>query len=166
MTFASTTARNTALSGVLDEGMVAYLEDTNSFTFYEDGAWEILVEAPQTWNLSTITQSGSVAVTTDYGWYQRRNKIFTAHIAMTINASGTTANDITVAVPLTLANVEAVGGSFSYLDQGVGYYAGSVVPSAGTTSFKLAHHGGAGLLGQSFAMASTDVLRITLHGRY
>jgi hypothetical protein len=39
MVFASATARNTALSGVLSEGMVAYLLDTNDVTIYDGAAW-------------------------------------------------------------------------------------------------------------------------------
>jgi hypothetical protein len=39
MVFASATARNTALSGVLSEGMVAYLLDTNDLTIYDGAAW-------------------------------------------------------------------------------------------------------------------------------
>ena len=39
MVFASATARNTALSGVLSEGMVAYLTDTNDVTIYDGAAW-------------------------------------------------------------------------------------------------------------------------------
>lgn len=40
MTFADSSARDTALSGVLDEGMVAYLEDTNVTTYYDGSSWE------------------------------------------------------------------------------------------------------------------------------
>ena len=39
MVFASSTARNTALSGVVSEGMVAYLLDTNDLTIYDGAAW-------------------------------------------------------------------------------------------------------------------------------
>lgn len=40
MTFADASARDTALSGVLDEGMMAYLEDVNKVTFYDGSAWK------------------------------------------------------------------------------------------------------------------------------
>jgi hypothetical protein len=39
MVFASATARTTALSGVLAEGMMSYLQDTNSVEVYNGSAW-------------------------------------------------------------------------------------------------------------------------------
>jgi len=39
MSFASATARNTALSGVLAEGLTCYLKDTNDFQIYDGSAW-------------------------------------------------------------------------------------------------------------------------------
>jgi hypothetical protein len=39
MVFASSTARTTALSGVLSEGMVSYLQDTNAVEVYNGSAW-------------------------------------------------------------------------------------------------------------------------------
>jgi hypothetical protein len=39
MVFASSAARTTALSGVLAEGMVSYLQDTNTLEVYDGSAW-------------------------------------------------------------------------------------------------------------------------------
>jgi hypothetical protein len=39
MVFASSAARTSALSGVLAEGMVSYLQDTNSLEVYDGSAW-------------------------------------------------------------------------------------------------------------------------------
>jgi len=39
MRFASSTARDTALSGVLAEGLFAYLDDTNLVTYYTGSGW-------------------------------------------------------------------------------------------------------------------------------
>lgn len=39
MVFANSTARTTALSGVLAEGMMSYLQDTNSVEVYNGSAW-------------------------------------------------------------------------------------------------------------------------------
>ena len=73
MTFASSTARDTALSGVLDEGMVAYLEDSNTFTFYTGAAWLTMSEPAQSWSLTTVGQPGPVNCTTTYGWVAAAN---------------------------------------------------------------------------------------------
>lgn len=40
MVFANSTARTTALSGVLAEGMFSYLQDTNSTEYYDGTAWQ------------------------------------------------------------------------------------------------------------------------------
>lgn len=45
MTFADASARDTALSGVLDEGMVTYLEDTNALTVYNGSAWVAVIDS-------------------------------------------------------------------------------------------------------------------------
>lgn len=39
MTFADSATRDTALSGVLAEGMFCYLDDTNAFQYYDGSAW-------------------------------------------------------------------------------------------------------------------------------
>jgi hypothetical protein len=39
MKFASASARNTALTGVLAEGMFSYLDDTNATEYYDGSAW-------------------------------------------------------------------------------------------------------------------------------
>ena len=39
MSFASAAARTTAISGILAEGMVTYLQDTNSLEYYDGSAW-------------------------------------------------------------------------------------------------------------------------------
>ncbi len=39
MVFADSSARTTALSGVLAEGMFSYLTGTNAFQYYDGAAW-------------------------------------------------------------------------------------------------------------------------------
>jgi uncharacterized Fe-S center protein len=39
MVFASSAARTSAISGILAEGMVTYLQDTNSLEYYNGSAW-------------------------------------------------------------------------------------------------------------------------------
>lgn len=45
MTFADSSARDTALTGVLAEGLRAYLEDTDRLTVYDGAAW-VVVSSP------------------------------------------------------------------------------------------------------------------------
>ena len=60
MTFADASARNTALSGVLDEGMVAYLEDSNIVTVYDGSAWQTTASAAgKSYEIVKFTSSGS-----------------------------------------------------------------------------------------------------------
>lgn len=67
MTFASASARDTALSGVLDEGMVAYLEDDNVVTVYDGAAWQVVNSASTSHQIVTFTSSGSFTKAT-YPW--------------------------------------------------------------------------------------------------
>jgi len=39
MTFADASARDTALSGYLEEGMICYLKDTNTLVKYNGSSW-------------------------------------------------------------------------------------------------------------------------------
>lgn len=66
MTFADASARDTALSGVLDEGMVAYLEDSDYFTVYDGSAWVVYGNTPA-YELVKFTSSGTFTIAT-YPW--------------------------------------------------------------------------------------------------
>ena len=66
MTFADASARDTALSGVLDEGMVAYLEDSDYFTVYDGSAWVVYGNTPA-YELVEFTSSGTFTKAT-YPW--------------------------------------------------------------------------------------------------
>jgi hypothetical protein len=68
MTFADASARNTALSGVLDEGMVCYLEDSNRITYYDGANWIVAV-GRMGWRLRrAAVQSVSTATQTTVTW--------------------------------------------------------------------------------------------------
>jgi len=74
MTFADASARDSALSGVLDEGMVAYLEDTDRTTYYTGSAWV------------DIARLGSGGATKQLGTYAAGDVLQAAEL----NAIGTT----------------------------------------------------------------------------
>lgn len=57
MVFASSAARTSALSSVLAEGMMSYLQDTNTVEFYNGSAWTALASGDIT-GITTGTDSG------------------------------------------------------------------------------------------------------------
>jgi hypothetical protein len=62
MVFADASARTTALSGVLAEGMISYLKDTNSTEYYSGSAWAAIGASTSTSGLTLITNSSFSAV--------------------------------------------------------------------------------------------------------
>ena len=71
MVFANSTARTTALSGVLAEGMMSYLQDTNLVEVYDGSSW---VSVGNTGDITAVTAgtgltgggtSGAVTLTND-----------------------------------------------------------------------------------------------------
>ena len=64
MRFADASARDTALSGVLAEGMFAYLDDTDAVTVYTGSAWRVLwsdwISFTPSWtNMTTSSDTAS-----------------------------------------------------------------------------------------------------------
>jgi hypothetical protein len=101
MVFASSAARTTALSGVLAEGMVSYLQDTNSLEVYDGSAWvgatgDITALTAGT-GITITSNTGPIpsvaintAVTADLTTAQTlTNKTLTAPVISTISNSGT-----------------------------------------------------------------------------
>jgi hypothetical protein len=162
MTFSSSTTRDSALSGVLDEGMYAYLEDTNALTVYTGSAWEIENEPWVNW-APTITQTGTVTHTVNWGRWRRSRGHLQAVGVFTITGSGSAASDVTITTPATLASSEAIGGSFSLFDDGNTTYAGVLFPNS-TTSFRLQVTGEGDTLGTlpNIGLASGDIIRVAI----
>ena len=63
MVFANSTARTTALSGVLAEGMMSYLQDTNSVEVYNGTSWVALASG----DLTEIVAGTGITVTSGTG---------------------------------------------------------------------------------------------------
>ncbi len=62
MVFADSSARTTALSGVLREGMVSYLKDTDSLELYDGSAWAAVGGATMIKKVEAFTTSGTWTV--------------------------------------------------------------------------------------------------------
>ena len=62
MVFANASARTTALSSVLAEGMVSYLQDTNSLEVYDGSAW-----VGATGDITGLTASTGISITSATG---------------------------------------------------------------------------------------------------
>lgn len=164
MRFASSSARDTALSGVLAEGLMSYEDDVNSLKLYNGSAWTIVSEPSQSWS-PTISQPGSISKTVNWGFYQRTNGIYIANCKLSITGSGTAVNAITVSAPLT----QVVGfGSFVFYDTSNSYYrSGAVLPQS-TTLYSFVIDSGADLYGiaASDGMTNGDILWMQVMGTY
>lgn len=84
MVFASSAARTTALSGVLAEGMVSYLQDTNSLEVYDGSAW-----IGATGDITALTAGTGISISSATG------PIPTVAIDTAVTADLTTAQTLT-----------------------------------------------------------------------
>ena len=101
MVFASSAARTTALSGVIAEGMLSYLSDTNALQYYDGAAWQDVSNPGDITGVTAGTgltgggTSGSVTLAIDStvatltGSQTLTNKTLTAPVISTIANTGT-----------------------------------------------------------------------------
>lgn len=136
MYFATTTARNSAISSPV-EGMIAYIEDSNIYTFYDGSAWQNLIFA-SAWTAYTPTLSnitlGSGGTSAFY--YQVVGKQVNVRGRITLGTGGALTGAATFTLPVTcvLSNQFWQSGS-SLLDSGTNYFQGVV--QLGTTAASL-----------------------------
>lgn len=103
MSFAGTAARGSAI-GTAVEGMLTYLEDTNTFQFWNGSAWTGLTSSPTN---ATVT---------------------TAYTATAANAGGFIYSTSSSAITVTIPDVFTVGDRIDIIRDG----AGTVTIAAGT----------------------------------
>jgi hypothetical protein len=166
MVFATDAARDSALSGNLEEGMHCFTEDNNRLYYYTGAAWMILSEPVQTWSAVTVTQGSPIAGTIARGWYRRSNGFWQGNLEWEASAGGTPTEVITVTTPLTLANSADIGGTYTHFRVGSGVFFSDGAYRNNTTTFRLVASGGTALLGASYTIASGDIFKFTLTGTY
>jgi hypothetical protein len=105
MVFASSAARTTALSGVLAEGMVSYLQDTNTLEVYDGSAW-----VGATGDITGLTAGTGISISSATG------PVPTVAIDTAVTADLTTAQTLTnktltspVLTTPSISNIEAKG---------------------------------------------------------
>lgn len=137
MTFATEAARDSALSGVLDEGMVTFQEDTDQFTVYTGAAW-IRYGGVGAWTATTPTSANlTIGSGTIVGAYQLTGKTCEFHFRFILGAGSAVGSAPTITLPFTSANdiametadlcyFDATGGGTGRLP-GVGYSSTSAI---------------------------------------
>ena len=105
MVFASSAARTSALSGVLAEGMVSYLQDTNTLEVYDGAAW-----VGATGDITGLTAGTGISISSATG------PVPTVAIDTAVTADLTTAQTLTnktltspVLTTPSISNIEAKG---------------------------------------------------------
>jgi hypothetical protein len=145
MKFADASARTTALTGVLAEGMFSYLADTNSTEYYDGSAWQSISNPGDITAIVTGTDSGLSGGATSGSVTLRLKLEFNAQTGTTytlvagdLNKLVTLSNasPITLTVPPSIfsagdeIHIQAIGAGQVTLAQG----AGVTITSTGATS--------------------------------
>lgn len=172
MVFATTAARDSALTSVKSEGMVTYQLDNNDLDIYNGSTFSTLV-APAHGALTTwtpaIVQSGSVTATVTRATYHRMGRSIFYDYILTVTGTGTAFTDFTVSLPITAAssNVATVIGQYTLSDVSLPQqWTGAAVPSSTTTMKLRADTFGATNISYqgNTALAAGDI--ISCEGRY
>ena len=168
MVFATTAARDSALTSVKSEGMVTYQLDNNDLDIYNGSTFSTLIApahgALTSWT-PTVTQSGSVTVTNTRSVYQRIGRMIAGSFNLSVTGSGTGSNAIIVgALPATAAAASVSAGVGEILDTSAASKVGGRVFIASTTTFDFRYFSSVavdnrlGIVGMTAALASGDTL--------
>lgn len=169
MRFASAAARTTALSGVLTEGLMCFLKDTNVIQVYTGSAWSTIGPvhgSPLSWT-PVVTQGATPTLTVTSATYTRVGREITCRFLVTITSSGTAANDVTVSLPVTAAGLSVAHGTGFLVDASASLEYPFIARLVSGTTMKLRFPNvttlGAYLGSTSFtaALANTDTIEAT-----
>lgn len=140
MTFATSAARDSALSGVLDEGMVAFLEDTDSLTYYTGSAWRTWTSGAISYSPTITASGGSFAVGngTLTGTYRYAGGLTFAQATLTWGSAGTNvgSGNWQVSLPVT-ATTGPEGGRLIVNDGGTAFYQAGIYYASSTLAVGL-----------------------------
>lgn len=169
--FASAAARDAALSGVLIEGLMAYLKDTNAISIYTGSVWTTFGTAHGVlgaWT-PTVTQTGSVTVTVTYAKLQRIGRYISGWFKLAVTGSGSAGTAVIVSAPVTALEADISVGTAMLQDQSTNTYYNSNLHMESTSSFSLRHpvvgagDSRLGVAGFTVGLASGDLLRGQFH---
>lgn len=140
MVFASTAARDTALSGNLEQGMIAITTDTESVWYYDGSAWRTVGTLDTGWTSTT----GAVlfnASGTNVSSNMRYRRIFGTTIEWECDwelTGSPAAGNMTITLPVAVTNVGSnagqVVGRGVLLDSGTARYTFTVMSDASSTT--------------------------------
>lgn len=132
MYFASSAARASAITSPV-EGMVAYLEDTNTYTFYNGSAWnDLLWGDPWVAYTPTLTNITLGSGGTSSFFYQRVGKMVNVRGRITLGTSGALTGVATFTLPVNAVTADQFWQSGTILNDSGTFYAGVV--RVGTSS--------------------------------
>ena len=161
MTFADATARNSALSGVLDEGMVTYQEDTNSVTYYTGAAWRTIYQPETAWtpSFTNLTVGNGVLA----GNYSRSGDMVHASLILTWGTTTSIGGVVSTNLPVTgSTTTEAVGPAVWRDASATTSFIGQVIQSTGTVLGFHAHGAGQVNATAPFTWATSDAMRVSI----
>lgn len=135
---ASSTARDSAvgtLAAGLD-GLIAYLQDSNTFTVYTGAAttWSTIGPAHgagTAWT-PTVTQTVTPSFTTSNSTYSRvgRRILGNGLITLTATTAGTAGVAISLGIPVACAGAGLNLGTATWFDSGNGYWSGNLISTS------------------------------------
>lgn len=119
------------------------------------------------WNsyTPTLTQSAAVTKTVNYAKYIQIQKTVICNVYLSVTAAGTTANAITVTLPVAAASVGPSVGSASVFRTGTGMYVCQAVTYSATNTVAFINDtSGVSYVGAapSYALANGDVIRFSV----
>lgn len=166
MTFASSSARDTALSGVLAEGMYAFLEDSDRLTYYTGAAW-VVVSSPWAAYTPALTNATIGNGSLDFRYRYAGPKTVHVRGVITFGSTSSVSGQISVSYPDSVspdAVPRGIGHLWAIDDNGTDYVgtcatgASDIITYANSTNAILA----ATSATVPFTWATSDVLSLDI----